>query len=726
MPKMTDATLQAMLGAQYSAAQSAQNSAKLSQDRARALDYYNGDLSKDLPAATGRSSAVSMDVADTIEGIMPQLMDVFMGGDEVVKFEPVGPDDEQAADQETKFINHVFLNQNSGFLTLYSFVKDALLSKTGVVKVWWDENERESKETYLDKSADEYAMLAADDEIEITAHTEHDGLHDVEITTRKNVSQARVMGVPPEEFGIEPSARTIRDANYCFHKIVDRTEQDLIDQGYDAADVKKLPSYRAWTGGEEQSRDMNEETASSPDNNTATRRVEITEHYIRMDYEGSGKACLYRVTTGGPAGQILHRDGKPDVIEFDVVPFAAMTPIIVTHRFYGRSLADLVLDIQKIKTALLRQLLDNAYLSNNPRVEVGEDGATDNTLDDLLVSRPGGVVRTKRVGSLAWQVVPNIAQNVYPLVEYMDGVREWRTGVTKQGQGIDANALQNQSATAVNQAFTASQARVRLIARIFAETGIRDMFWLLHKTIKQHANQQQAVKIGYGWVPVDPREWQERDDLTIHVGLGTGSRAEQAGRLAMIAQAQEKMLAGGMTNIVPPDRVFNLAAELTKVAGYKDPQIFFADPDEKDPETGQPKNPAPQPQPDPAMLKVQADMQIKQQEMQFKGQELQAKAQIDQVADQRKAQIEQVQAQADIETQDRKMQAEMALAQQRFALERELKLLDYQLKREQHDAEMQMKRELHAHAMRQGEFNAMASVQKHEMAMDAAGVKHAE
>jgi hypothetical protein len=205
--------------------------------------------------------------------------------------------------------------------------------------------------------------------------------------------------------------------------------------------------------------------------NQAARRIEVTEHYIRMDYEGDGKACLYKVTTGGSQGDILKKDGKPDIEPVDVMPFAAMTPVIVTHRFFGRSIADLVMDIQRIKTALLRAMLDNAYLANNPRVEVAEQFAGPDTLDDLLVSRPGGIVRTKQPGGLTWQVVPSIAAQTFPVLEYMDAARELRTGVTRQGQGIDADALQNQSATAVNTVFTAAQARIKLIARIFAETA---------------------------------------------------------------------------------------------------------------------------------------------------------------------------------------------------------------------------------------------------------------
>jgi hypothetical protein len=709
MAKLSDAQLKAILASQYRAAMAASSASKLSSEREQALSYYNGDLSKDLPTQPGRSSAVSMDVSDTIEGILPQLMEVFAGTDDVVKFEPVGPEDIQAAEQETDYVNHVFMNRNPGFMVLYSFIKDALLSKVGVVKVWYEKEERETKETYYGKSADEYALIAQAAEsgvIEIVEHTANpDGTHDVTVVERKNYGCAKALGVPPEEFGIESDARSIRDCNYCYHDIVSNTEADLIDQGFDPTQVKALPTYRPNLTTEQTARDTVDESSASTLKDTGTRRVQIIEHYARLDYEDNGKAKLYRITTGGRDGPVLLREGKPDILEFDAVPFAAMTPVIVTHRFYGKSLADLVMDIARIKTALLRALLDNAYLANNRRVEVPESHANENTLDDLLVSRPGGIVRTKQPGGLREIDHTDIGSHVYPLLEYQDATREWRTGVTKQGQGIDANALQNQSATAVNQAFTASQARVRLIARIFAETGIKDLFWLLHATIKKHADEPQTVRLRNKWVPVDPRNWKTRDDLTVNVGLGTGSKESQLMTLQMLIGAQEKALQAGM---VSKRNLWNSAVELVKVTGRKDPEAFFTDPSHQ-PDPQQPQDPsaAPiEPPPNPDMMKLQAESQIKTQEMQ-------QKAQLDQQAMQNKAQIENVQAQADVATQDRKTQAEIALAREKFAMDQQLLQMEMQMKLQLHQQDMQMKQAEHERKLQQPEKTGASVEVKH-------------
>jgi hypothetical protein len=560
--------------------------------------------------------------------------------------------------------------------------------------------------------------------------------HDVTIVTTKKGVKSRVMGVPPEEFGIERNARDIKTCNYCFHEVNTKTEADLIAEGYDEQQVRALGDYTGTNDSERLARDSVDESSGGSDVNPAARLVKITEHYIRLDYEGKGRPCLYQIVTGGDQGEILRRDGKEHIEPYDMIPFATTTPVPITHRFFGRSIADLVMDIQRIKTALTRAMLDNMYLHVNPRVEIAESHSGPNTIDDLLVSRAGGVVRTKTPGGLQWQVVPNITDSIYPALQYMDATREMRTGVTKQGQGVDANALQNQSATAVNQVFTASQARMKLIARIMAE-GVRDIFSLLHATIRKHGEQAETVRLRNSWVQVDPRNWKTRNDMTINVGLGNGGKAEQFAQAMALANVQKEIVAAGLTNIVDPDKIYNMAADLCRIMGHKSPDKFFNDPSAKDPQTGQPMHPAPEPQPDPDMIKAQtdaekakADIQIKQADMQQRGQELQMKAQIDQMADERKAQIETVQAQADMATQDRKMQAEMVLAEQKFEFEKQLKLMDFNLKREMQQEELAMKREAHQQALQSGAFKMAAGAEAHGQKMEqskaAAEAKGAE
>jgi hypothetical protein len=304
------------------------------------------------------------------------------------------------------------------------------------------------------------------------------------------------------------------------------------------------------------------------------------------------------------------------------------------------------------------------------------------------------------------------------MLQYIDAELESRTGLSKQSQGIDANALQNQSATAVAQVFSASQLRVKLIARAMAE-GVRDIFSLLHATIRKHGQEAQTVRLRGSWTQVDPRQWKTREDMTIHVGLGTGGKAQQFAQTMALANFQKELLLGGKAHMVGDDKLFNTAAEITKIMGHKNPDKFFDDPSAKDPQTGQPLHPPIPPPPDPALLKVQADTQIKQQELQMRGQEIAAGAEIEKQSDERKAQIEAVQAQADIATQNQKIQAEMALAQQKFELEKELKLLDFQLKREMHQQELQMRAEQHRQQMEAGVFKVAQGQEAHEQKLEA-------
>jgi hypothetical protein len=610
---------------------------------------------------------------------MPPLMEIFAAGEEVVQFAPVGPEDVAAAEQETDYVNHVFMQQNPGFLVLYSFIKDALLSKVGVVKVWWECRQEVERETYLDQPDDAFALIVSQPDVEIVEHSERemplpqgaqppagpDGapapppkLHDVTIEIRRTRECARAEGVTPEEFGISRRARSIKDTDYCFHDVF-RTESQLIAQGFDREQVKKLPSYTLAHTIEEQARDtVNESTLRQGDDglNTSSRLIRITEHYVRMDYEGNDEAALYRCTTAGEEGELLLRDGAPDVVREDVIPFAAMTPVIVTHRFFGRSIADLVMDIQRIKTALLRALLDNAYLANNPRTEVPESHATETTLDDLLVSRPGGIVRTKTPGGLSVIEHPDIGNHVFPLLQYQDATREWRTGVSRQGQGVDPNALQNQVATIANQMFNASQAKVKLIARIFAETGIRDLFSLLHLTIRKNGSRAQTVRLRNQWVTVDPRDWRARNDMTINVGLGTGSKAEQLAQLQLIIGAQKEAIAAGL---VSAKNLFHSAKELVKLAGHKNVDAFFTPPG------------APADSNDPAAAPIQPPPDAKHAEIAAK------------------AETEQAKISADAAHQKMKLDAELAFEREKFALEKELKLLDLQIARERHQQDMQ-------------------------------------
>ena len=403
--RMSDSELKALLDAEKMSALASVWSSKLSGERDDALMYYMNDMSKDMPTADGRSQAVSSDVADTVEGLMPSMMEIFAGSEEVVKFAPVGPEDVAAAEQETDYINHVFMQENPGFVVLYSFIKDALLSKVGIVKVWWEDREEIEEETYKDLTDDELDIILNDKDIEVIEHDERPindpllqqalalspphsqiqdlldkkkdsgeeeeqapgpgatpvagtapgagpqgaasqgagiggvgrtsaqpspppfqqqppnagppglgaalggvpgpsgapqsiskSLHDVKVRRTNKVGRAKVLGVPPEEFGIEKTARSLRlhECNYCFHRSV-ISQNRLLEMGFDEDVISELPTYTAITMPEEMNRDtVAEHQNVGTEHNPASRRVEVVEHYVRMDYEGTDEQSSIR------------------------------------------------------------------------------------------------------------------------------------------------------------------------------------------------------------------------------------------------------------------------------------------------------------------------------------------------------------------------------------------------------------------------------------------------
>lgn len=504
--------------------------------------------------------------------------------------------------------------------------------------------------------------------------------HDLKIVRRRRIQRALVIPVPPEEFGISREARGIKNCGYCFHDTMKR-EHELIADGYDPAQVRDLlPSDLRNLNAEEQARDTVEEGQSGGADagfNSSNREVRITEHYVTMQYESDPKPCMYRVVTGGEPLRIMIRNGEEEIAKWQgPPPFAAGCPFPMPHRFIGRSVADLVMDIQKIKTAVLRGWLDNIYSQQNPQLEIAESHATVNTMGDALTRRPEGVIRTKQPGGIQYHQLPDISSSTLPAMQYMDTQREWRTGVSRQGQGVDANSLQNQVATIANQMENAAQSKVKMIARILAETGIKDLFLLLHATIRRNGSIKQTIRLRNRWITVDPRDWKQRDDMTVHVGLGTGSKASQLMTLQMLIQAQTQAIQVGL---VTRRMLYNSAKELVRIVKPgADVGSFFLDPT------------AP---PDPRDPPIPPPTDPKQRDSQNRQQQIQAKGAADIAALQGRMALEEKQAQTDIAATQAKAFSEAMLQQQRHRDEQQNKYIDMIVSQAQAAQSAQHKRE---------------------------------
>ena len=583
----------------------------LTSQRKKSMEYYMGDkLGTEID---GRSQVVSTDVADTVETILPNLLRIFTASDQVVKCEPVKSEDVPLSDQATNYINYIFNKDNNGFSILYTWFKDALLEKNGIVKVYWDDSSSVEQETYKNLNDIEYQVLVNDDNVEIVseetrvdekaqeeleqiqalkkiqqeqnpdleANQELDDLptpmlHDVVIKRTSTSGKVKIENVPPEEFLIQRSAKSIEDANFVAHRVM-KTRSQLIEMGFDREVIENLPtSNNILLNDERLTRlsDIDESPLNdAPDESTTD--IEVYECYVRCDMDGDGVAELRKViVAGSSANEILEN------MPCDNIPFCSLTPIPMPHRFYGRSVSELVEDVQLIKSTVMRQLLDNMYLTNNNRVAI-MDGQVN--LDDLLTSRPGGVVRTKQPPSQVMFPMQNqtISQQAFPLLEYLDTIRETRTGITRYNQGLDADSL-NKTATGVNAIMTQSQMRMELIARVFAETGIKDLFRRIFELTCKYQDKERVVELNNQFVPVKPTEWKNRFNISIVVGLGSGSKEQQIVMLNNILerQLQAFQLQGNREfPMVSLKNIYNSLAKIIENAGLKNVENYFVNPD---------------------------------------------------------------------------------------------------------------------------------------------------
>ena len=631
------------------------NDSSLSDDRAEAIDYYLGQPFGN--EEEGRSQVVSYDVQDTIESALPQLLKVFVAGDKVVQFDPKGPEDQEAADQETDYVNHVVMEKNEGFKVFYVWFKDALLSKNGYVKVYSEEEEEVEEYEYKGLTDAQLQMLASDEKTEVLEHTGYPDpsinmdalyqqammngvdpatimqpmLHDVKLKVTESKTEIYIDNVAPENMmiSVEVSGPNLQDATFVQHREV--MQLASIAEAFDKPleYIKSIMSDIRDTFEEESNaRDIYDEEY---DRAIAPEEGLVKDTYIKLD------GVRHRVVVLG--NTILYKE------KCEYVPFACITPMIMPHRHIGRSYADLTMDIQLIKSTLIRGQLDNMYLANNGRYAISDRV----NLDDMLTSRPGGIVRVE--GDPGSGIMPlshpPLPASSFGMVEYMDSMKEKRTGITAYNQGLDSNSL-NKTATGVAQIMNASQQRIELVARTFAETGVKELFKLVHHLVRTTLTKPDIIRLRNKWVEVDPREWKARKDLSISVGLGAGNKDQQLVHLTSILNMQKEAIAVGLTN---PEKIYNALAKLTQNAGFKNPEEFWVNPANTPEQEGQ------QDKPSEAEIMVQGQLQIEQQKAQAQLQQEQVRSQNDVIIEREK-----IASQAELERFKAQLRAETDLA----------------------------------------------------------------
>jgi hypothetical protein len=602
----------------------------------QAIAYIHGQLASEREKAMreyfrepygneeeGWSSIVSSEVQDTIEWILPSLLKIFTASDEAVTFDPTGAEDVKSAQEATDACNYVFYKQNNGFLVLYTAFKDALLVKN--CAVMWRKHEQNSVKSqgYKGVSEDQLTMMLQQSGGEIERASEPyqgagaDGapveLYDVRIKTTEKRQTIKIEAFEPENLLVERTwtSPLLEDCPYVARLIPGTTLSELREMGLDIdideadegspSNASPDATYRASRTGQGDGRE-----AQSADD--SQREVTLRIEYILVDFDGDGIAerrCICRL--------------KDRILKNEVcshVPIATGSPILITHRWDGMSMAEAVSDLMQLKTELLRQSLNSLYLANNPRTKVLTDSNWSPlaNLDDLLDNRPGGILRQRDPNAIQEHVTPWVGQQTFPMLEYVDGMRENRTGVTRYNQGIDANSL-NKTASGISQIMTASQQRIELIARILAETLLKPIFQGVLKELTDGGIDKLSFRLRNEFVQLDPNEWRDWYDMTINVGLGTGDKQQQAAHLQMILQNQMQLMQMGLAG---PKEVHATMSKMTENAGFKNIGDFWIDPM---------KNPTTPPA--PVLAQQLQQLQQQMQQVTAENQSLKADKQID-------------------------------------------------------------------------------------------------
>jgi hypothetical protein len=577
---------------------------EISRIRLRNLQYYKAEATGELagPDIPDRSSIVASDVADTIEWMMPSLLKPFATSQDAMELEARRPEKASMAKMASEYLRLIFWKRNRGFSLLYNWFKDALIQKVGFTKVVWEEVEEDVEESYSGLLATQIQDMMQSNEISIieqeayleTIQGQPIQLYNIKVKRVDRRGQCKVMPCPPEEMRVHPRSRYGEPLSFIAH-VFYKTKQDLEADGYD---TKNISSEDGW--GMEQIERASTQTPWFFDGSDGEmQRYQCSECYIKLDQDGDGIAEWRRVFLIG--GTVMEDE------KVDDHPFVYFCPIPMPHVFFGMCPADQALDPQRLRTSLLRAVSDNVYLTVNKRTEVVEGQVN---MDDLLNSRPGGVVRVKQLGQMQPFNQGSLDSSAWQMVEWAEKWNEQRTGFTSYSKGLTSDSL-NPTATGVVTITDKGDQRTELMARVAAETAVRVLFEKMLKCICRYQQKADQVELFGQWIEIDPREWVDAFNVNINIGLGTGNKDRAAQVMQSVMQIQQPMIVGG---VLPPQAAIMAARKYAESAGVTAPETYFPD------------AVPPQPRPDPEQAKMQAQMQIEQGKAQVTMQVEQMKA----------------------------------------------------------------------------------------------------
>jgi len=598
-------------------------------NRALATEYYYGQAFGD--EEEGRSQVVSMDVRDTVQGILPSLMRIFFGPERVVEFAPQGPEDVQSAEQATDYVDFIFKRDNPGFKILHSAFKDALVRKVGIVKYWWDESVEVKAESFSMLDEQTMMFLTQDPDIEISAVREYPipgmaeqnlaqgimtpppMMYDVEIKRRIKSGKVKIEALPPEEFLIDRRAKSIDEATFVGHRTM-KTVSDLVAMGYDYDEMVEVAGNGNDFDNNQEYQARNPFAVISTANNgdPSSKSVLYIEGYLKVDFDGDGIAEMRRICTVGTGNKVLRNEIVDDR------QFADFCPDPEPHTFFGMCPADVVMDIQRIKSNVQRGILDSLAQSIHPRTAIVEGQAN---MEDVLNTEVGAVIRMRAPGMVQPFTTPFVGQAAFPMLDYLDDIKQTRTGISKAAAGLDADALQSTTKAAVSATVNAAHQHIEMIARIFAETGLRKLFTGILKLVIENQDKERMVRLRNTFVPIDPRSWDAKMDVIVNVGVGDGTLEDRINILNQVAMRQEMLIKEtGVNNpVVSLPQYTNTLTKMLQLAGIKDSQNYF---NQLPVDFQLPEPPPPKPTPEEMLAQVQvqsiqADIQKKAAELQL-------------------------------------------------------------------------------------------------------------
>lgn len=587
-------------------------------DRAEAIKAYRGDPYGD--EEEGKSTVVSRDVHDTVQGQLPDLIRILLGPERICEFAAERAEDVDWVAQATKYAEYIMERDNDGFSILYSSIKDALTCKVGIVKFWWDDTEEVRTEHYSGLDELGIFVLEQDGTVEDMEMTELEPnpqlppdprtgqppkLYDVTVKRHIKNGRVKLASLPLEEFIIDRRARSIEDASLCGHRSMP-TVSDLVSMGYDEDMVREyIGSSELDTNVEYVERQPHAMAVGSFDIlNPSSQRVLYVEAYLRIDFDGDGIAELTKICTMGSGYKVVHHE------PVDHVPFADFHVDPEPHTFFGFSTADKTLDIQKIKTHIQRNVYDSLAQSIHVRMGVVEGEVN---MDDVLNNEVGGPIRMRAPGMVQPFDTPFVGMQAMPILEYIDSTREMRTGVSRQQLGLDPKALQSTDKLAVEQSVSGAQGKIELIGRIMAN-GMRKLYKGILHLIVQNQDRPRMIEMNGNFVVMDPRTWRADVGVKLDVANGGGTAQQRLTSLMAIIQKQELILQtfGMEQPIVKPSQYANALRKWVELAGWRNPDMFFS---EVDP-NWQPAPPQPPP-PDPKIVLGQQELQLQQNRLDF-------------------------------------------------------------------------------------------------------------